>query len=52
MLETIARLGRMECGKASDDDVHLLRLLTPILKLHTAKTVMNILLMLQTLLTF
>ena len=32
-------LGKQESGKATDDELHLLRLLTPLVKLYTGKQV-------------
>ncbi|XP_067131797.1 acyl-CoA dehydrogenase family member 11-like isoform X3 [Centruroides vittatus] len=37
LLEVIRWLGKQECNKATDEEVLLFRLLTPILKLYTAK---------------
>lgn len=41
-LECSHLLGKEESGVASDDDLHLLRLLIPILKLYTGKQVMSV----------
>ena len=37
MLETTRLLGRVECGKANEEESHLLRVLTPLVKLYTGK---------------
>ena len=37
LLETARLLGRIECGQASEEENHLLRILTPLLKLYTGK---------------
>lgn len=39
MMDVCRLLGREECGKATQLDTHLLRLLTPVVKLYTAKQV-------------
>lgn len=39
-LELTALLGREECGQATEEETHLLRLFTPVAKLYTAKKVM------------
>lgn len=42
LLEVIKWLGKQECNKASDEEILLFRLLTPILKLYTAKQAVKV----------
>uniref|UniRef100_A0A1X7UCA5 Ubiquitin-like domain-containing protein n=1 Tax=Amphimedon queenslandica TaxID=400682 RepID=A0A1X7UCA5_AMPQE len=41
-LELTALLGREECGQATKEEIHLLRLFTPVAKLYTAKKAMSV----------
>ena len=41
-MEVALLLGKQECNVSSDEEVHLLRLLTPIAKLYTAKQVSQV----------
>ena len=41
-MEVALLLGKQECNVSSDEEVHLLRLLTPITKLYTAKQVSQV----------
>jgi len=41
-LDLALKLGREDCGKISDQDLLLLRLLTPVAKMYTAKSAMSV----------